>query len=89
MDKKKKFYIDCVNRMMEIAGYNTRHHHLQQLEALGLDKWYDKYTWTEAEESSFMAWYLLEAKKRFPHLPVKWLKLERGWFMLMYGLRTV
>ena len=79
----KKVDIDeIIDKMMEMAGYNARSHHLRQM---GDYPWYSKYTWTEGEETEFKRWFVRKLVRN--GWPKGIAEKEWLWFNLMYGLR--
>jgi len=67
---------ECINKMMEIAGYNTRHHHILEIQKV-FPHWYREFWWTEAEEAEFKKWFCKHHYKAY-----------YPWFNLMWGLTT-
>jgi hypothetical protein len=72
---------ELIDKMMEVAGYNTRCHHLIQM---GDYPWYSKYTWNKKEEEEFKQYFMKKVKKKYGK---KLAEREWGWFNLQYGLR--
>lgn len=71
----------CIDKMMEICGYNARYHHLIQM---GDYPWYNKYTCTKKEASAFRKWFFKTHKgNRYM------VESSYSGFWLMWGLREI
>jgi hypothetical protein len=73
-----------IDKMMEMAGYNTRSHHLKQM---GNYPWWHEFTWTRKEEQAFKDWFV--DQKYVKKFGKKRALMTYGWFSLAYGLRTI
>jgi hypothetical protein len=73
----KKYTAEAaINKMFEVAGYNTRVEHLKLI-SKAIPDWYSRYWYTRKDETVFRNWFVKNYGKSY------W-----PWFNLMYGLRV-
>lgn len=80
---KDKFYIDAINKMMQIAGYN-----IEYKELLNKKNWFDHYSITQTQSEDFEKWYKLRLHEdnKIMHQRVRNLNFEI--FNLTFGLKV-
>ena len=77
--KTDKFIKKVLNKMFKTVGFDKF-----ELEFTKQKDWFQKKTWTEAQQNEFRDWFVAQARKDLK-MSKRYAESEFSWFNLMYG----
>lgn len=86
-DKYKNFYIQAVNKMLEISNHPLTYEDLLKEQEQGEPPFYTKYTQTSEQHEEFKDWYIKECSKQLK-MSKKRAEGSFAWFDLDVGLQV-